>query len=182
MLIGVLSDTHNDGGSIQEAIMFFNLRNVDIVLHCGDICLPQYAASFHELHSGFKAVYGNNDFYSTELDRVISQFGIISRQPFKFNLKNKSFIMTHQPPSITTGADFILFGHTHKKKIQKVGQTIILNSGEVCGWRYGIKTVALIYLPDEKGKASNSSLLGWEEKAIKVEIFDLKRKTVVDAI
>ncbi|MDR1952528.1 MAG: metallophosphoesterase [Elusimicrobiota bacterium] len=167
MLIGVCSDTHNDAKGIKEVIDFFALRNADLILHCGDICLPEYANLFSSLKKGFKAVYGNNDFYYSDLEKVISKFGTIDREPLSFRVKNKSFIMAHRPGALDSQKlpqyDFALYGHTHRKKIEKAGKTILINPGEVCGWRYGIRTAALINLDDNR-----------------VGIFDLEKQKEID--
>jgi putative phosphoesterase len=150
MLIGIMSDSHNDAIGIKQAIDFFNLRNVDLVLHCGDFCLPECAAIFKNLKCGFRAVYGNNDFERTQLDRVISQFGIIEKEPSHFQIKGKNFIMSHRPMPLDFSSpiqnDFIIYGHTHRAKIQISANTTIINPGEICGWRSGKKTIALIDL------------------------------------
>ena len=37
MLIGVVSDTHNNHKNIKNIIEIFNKRRVDLVIHTGDI-------------------------------------------------------------------------------------------------------------------------------------------------
>jgi putative phosphoesterase len=154
MLIGVVSDTHNSIEAINRVIYLFNLRNVNLVLHCGDICLPQYSKEFSNLKCGFKAVFGNNDFYKTDLENIISTFGMIKEEPFSFIIENKSFIMSHHPWAIksadTDKYDYVLYGHTHKAKILETSKTIFINPGEACGIRYGKRTAAIIDLPNNK--------------------------------
>ncbi|MCL1971410.1 MAG: metallophosphoesterase, partial [Endomicrobia bacterium] len=151
MLIGVISDTHNDIEGIKNAVDFFNLRCADLVLHCGDIFSPFAAKEFAGLRCGFKAVYGNNDIEQAELENIISEFGMIQPAPFEFKVSGKLFVMMHKPFNLGTMAnsgkyDFILYGHLHRAGIEKIGKTIVLNPGEASGQRFGIKTVALIDL------------------------------------
>ncbi|MDR1194897.1 MAG: metallophosphoesterase [Endomicrobium sp.] len=151
MLIGVISDTHNDTGCIRKAVNFFNLRNVDLVLHCGDIFSPDVAKGFAKLNCGFKAVYGNNDLDRSGLENVISEFGMIQEAPFEFKISGKLFVMLHKPFNIGVIAannkyDYVLYGHLHKVSVETEGKTTILNPGEACGQRYGRKTIALIDL------------------------------------
>jgi putative phosphoesterase len=151
MLIGVISDTHNDIESIQSAVDFFNLRCADLVLHCGDIFSPFAAKEFAKLRCGFKAVYGNNDIEQAELENAISEFGMIMAAPFEFKVCGKLFVMVHKPFNLGIMAmngryDFILYGHLHRAAIEKHGKTVVLNPGEACGQRFGRKTVALIDL------------------------------------
>jgi putative phosphoesterase len=153
MLIGVLSDTHNDLVCIKKAVKFFNLRNAEIVLHCGDISLPQAAQEFSKLKCGFKAVFGNNDYERAALKNVISDFGVIKEAPFEFKLDGKLFVMTHRPVFFDLGKyDYALYGHTHKPKIENIKTTLFLNPGEACGLRYGLSTVALIDTKTNRNK------------------------------
>jgi len=154
MLIGVISDTHNDIDSIKRAVKIFNLRGAGLVLHCGDIFLPSAAKEFAALNCGFKAVFGNNDFDRAGLENVISEFGMIREAPFEFKVSGKFFVMVHQPFNIGTMAmdgkhDYVLYGHTHRSSLEKQGKTTILNPGEACGCRYGKKTAAIINLPSD---------------------------------
>ncbi|MDR2860388.1 MAG: metallophosphoesterase [Elusimicrobiota bacterium] len=145
MLIGIISDTHNDSSSIDRAIDLFNHRNVDLVLHCGDICLPQYLAPFANLKCKVKAVFGNNDYYQDALRKTILNFGTIEKAPLKFKIKEKSFIMSHLPIyNLDKKYDFVLYGHTHLADLLRIEDTIKLNPGEACGFRYGAQTVAFI--------------------------------------
>ncbi|MCL2484561.1 MAG: metallophosphoesterase [Endomicrobia bacterium] len=147
MLIGVISDTHNDISSIKEAVKFFNLRGANLVLHCGDIFSASAAKEFAALKCGFKAVFGNSDFEHSALENVISNFGIIQNAPFEFTLKEKKFVMSHRIFTTAAGKyDYIIYGHTHIPRIEKIRETVFLNPGEACGWRYGRRTVALINL------------------------------------
>src|SRR5215510_11576292 len=59
MKIGLISDTHDNFESILNAVMLFNYRNVDVVLHAGDFVSPRAVESF----DGVKliGVLGNND-------------------------------------------------------------------------------------------------------------------------
>jgi len=151
MLIGAISDTHNDIQSIKKAVEFFNLRNADLVLHCGDIFSAEAAKEFSKLNCGFKAVFGNNDFDRADLDNAVSDFGMICEPPFEFKISNKLFIMLHNPFNLGVLAnsqkyDYILYGHLHRASIEKCGKTFVVNPGEACGRRFGRKTAALIDL------------------------------------
>lgn len=151
MLIGVVSDTHNDIAAIRKTVKFFNLRYVDLVLHCGDIFSPFAAKEFSGLNCGFKAVFGNNDIERAALENAISEFGMISEEPFEFKAAGKLFIMTHRPlntaATVLSGKyDYVLCGHSHKPSAENHGKTTVVNPGEACGRRYGRRTVAIIDL------------------------------------
>ena len=41
MLVGVVSDTHNNIKNIENIINIFNFEKVDVVVHTGDISQPK---------------------------------------------------------------------------------------------------------------------------------------------
>ena len=46
MLVGVVSDTHNNIKNIKEIICLFNEEQVDLVIHTGDISKAEYFKGF----------------------------------------------------------------------------------------------------------------------------------------
>jgi len=42
--------------------------------------------------------------------------------------------------------DIVVFGHTHKPVMKKVGKTLVINPGEVASWLYGKPTAATVNL------------------------------------
>ena len=147
MLIGVISDTHDNIGSIKRAVKVFNLRSVDLVLHCGDIFSFSAAKEFAALNCGFKAVFGNNDTEQAALENIISDFGVIRKSPFEFAIDGKNFVMFHRLFAAETKKyDYVLYGHTHRPRIENINGALYINAGEACGYRYGRRTAALIDL------------------------------------
>ena len=144
MIVGIVSDTHNNTDKIIKAVNFFNLRQAEVVLHAGDFSSVNSAKYFENLKCSFISVFGNNDFQEYDLIRTISTFGIISHSPYKFTLDNKNFLLTHYPVTSCNNTDYIIYGHTHSPKIQKTSNTTFINPGECCGRRYGRSTVALL--------------------------------------
>ncbi len=61
MLIGIMSDTHDNLPAIRKAVEFFNERNVDLVIHAGDYVAPFVARELKKLKAPLKGVFGNND-------------------------------------------------------------------------------------------------------------------------
>ena len=58
-MIGIISDTHENEKSTQKAVAVLKDRNVELVVHCGDIISPPMLEHFKGLKMKF--VYGNND-------------------------------------------------------------------------------------------------------------------------
>ena len=49
MKLGIITDTHDNKPAIVKAISIFNDRQVDLVVHAGDMIAPFSAALFAEL-------------------------------------------------------------------------------------------------------------------------------------
>ena len=61
MLIGVVSDTHNNLKNIELIIDLFNDEDVSLVVHTGDIANAKSLDKFSRLKCSLVGVYGNND-------------------------------------------------------------------------------------------------------------------------
>jgi len=48
--------------------------------------------------------------------------------------------------------EVIIYGHTHRIDLRKIGKTIIINPGECGGWLSGKSTIALLDLTNLKAK------------------------------
>jgi len=144
MKIGILSDTHNNIDKICKAVEFFNLRQVEFVLHAGDFSFPESAKQFSKLKMPFLAIFGNNDFDYYGLSKTIEKFGNIYEPPYDFVLDDKSFLLTHHLFTPAKKFDYIIYGHTHRPSIVKTSNGLMINPGETTGRRYGRSTVAIL--------------------------------------
>ncbi len=155
MLIGIISDTHENMQAIEKAVEIFNSRGVKLVFHAGDIISPITFSHFDKLVCPIHIVFGNNDGEKTILKEKFSKRGsIIQNPPLEYKLedngKETKFIIFHIPPqnidelAKSGNYDFIIYGHTHKKDLKEIGKTIIVNPGEAGGWLFGEKTVAIL--------------------------------------
>jgi putative phosphoesterase len=154
VLVGIISDTHDNITAIELAVKFFNGVNVEIVLHCGDICSHHSAEKFSNLKARFIAVVGNND-YEINLNAAIEKFGKIYNPLFSFELGGKKFLMSHRPFKTIEKYDYLLYGHTHISQVSESSNGIFINPGEACGQRYGKKTIALLNTETNEVKILN---------------------------
>lgn len=65
MKIGLISDTHDNIQNTQKAIISFNDKNVEVVIHAGDIVSPGTVEVFDGMR--LIGVLGNNDLEVREL-------------------------------------------------------------------------------------------------------------------
>ena len=155
MKIGIISDSHDHHVNILKAVKIFNEDKVEYILHAGDIISPIAAAAFSNVRdSQFISVFGNCDGDKSALSQVIEEFGgQIHNQPYTGEMEGKKIFMTHIPVTLTTiidsgKYDIVIYGHTHKQDIRKVGVSLVINPGELTDWVTGKSSLVLLQLDD----------------------------------
>lgn len=146
MLIGIMSDTHDNLILVKKAIELFNNRKVGYVIHAGDYTSPFTLKFFKELKCKYVGIFGNND--GDKLLLLERAEGNIRNQPYIFTLNNRKIVVMHEHNVADALADsghfdLVIYGHTHKPDVRKVKNTLVVNPGEVGSWLYGKATVAL---------------------------------------
>jgi putative phosphoesterase len=149
MLIGVISDTHDNVFATKKAIDLFNEKGVGFVIHAGDFTSPFTLKVFKELNCNYVGIFGNND--GDKLLLFERSEGTIHNQPYIVTLNGKKIIVLHEHHIVDALADsghfdLLIYGHTHMPDIRKVGKTLVINPGEAGSWLYGKSTVALVDL------------------------------------
>jgi len=154
MLIGIMSDSHDNMNAIKKAVKFFNGHKVELVLHAGDIVSPFTAIEFEKLKMKFIGVFGNNDGDKPYLLTRFKKIGSLNYDPFELTAGGKKIVLMHQPKFIeqllhSAKYDLVVYGHTHKIDIRE-GKSVVINPGETGGWLSGRETVALLDTSDLK--------------------------------
>jgi putative phosphoesterase len=147
MIIGIVSDSHDDMAQIEKAVEFFNSEGVEHVLHAGDLISPFTFEVFGDLTCPFTGIFGNNDG-----DRVLlrgKSGDKVHAQPLTLTLDGKKIIIVHEPIAANALAasghfDVVIYGHTHEPDIRKEGDTIIINPGKLARLHKGTSTVAFL--------------------------------------
>ncbi len=141
MRIGIISDTHDNQRNVRRAIEIFNEQAVGYVLHGGDITGSSTASLFAELRgSRFVAVMGNCDADRLSLRGAIEAFaGEACESCFDGSIDGKAVYMAHIPHSVkhaidSQAYDLVVYGHTHRQDIHRVGRTLIVNPGAARNW------------------------------------------------
>jgi len=146
MLIGIISDTHDNQDKTRKAIELFNKKGVEYVIHAGDYTSPFTLKLFKELNCRYVGVFGNND--GDKLLLLERSEGNIYNQPYIFTLQNRKIVVLHEHHLVDALADsghfdLIIYGHTHEAVTKKVKNTLVINPGEAGKWLYGKSTVAI---------------------------------------
>jgi uncharacterized protein len=139
MIIGVISDTHDDIINVKQAIKIFNEYKVNYVIHAGDYIYPGVVLEFKNLNKNVKfvGVLGNNDGERIGLVTSFSSVGGDLMGDFgELNLDNELFGIYHGTNELLKKSlinanyyDVLILGHTHKKDDRKINKTQILNPG-----------------------------------------------------
>jgi hypothetical protein len=153
--MGIISDTHDHHRNVLRAVEIFAERGVQYVLHAGDIVAPFTATGFSELPGArFIAVFGNNDGEKLFLQQTIEGFGgEVHEYCYKGELAGRKVYMTHTHHNVEEVAasgmyDLLVYGHTHRQDIRRVGRTLIINPGEATDWITGSARVVILDLGD----------------------------------
>jgi len=145
MLIGIMSDSHDNLNAIASAVQYFNRRKVQTVLHAGDLVAPFTYRELKKLQMPLQITFGNNDGERLGLKKIFGEK--IHLPPYKMKIAGKKVLLLHEPDNLVAIADsghfdVIVYGHTHEIDVRKNG-VLIINPGECGGWVTGKSTVAV---------------------------------------
>ncbi|HMK56551.1 MAG TPA: metallophosphoesterase [Dissulfurispiraceae bacterium] len=156
MIVGIMSDTHDNLDNLRKALAMFQQMKVEHIIHGGDYTSPfTYFKVLKDFAGGFTGIFGNNDGDRVALNKVYQDR--IYPQPHIFSLHGRKIVVMHEPGVAEALADsghfdLVVFGHTHEPVLKHVGKTILVNPGEVSGWLYGKPSVAVVNLETMEGK------------------------------
>ncbi|MCD6231861.1 metallophosphoesterase [Candidatus Aerophobetes bacterium] len=158
MIIGLMSDSHDNLPKIKQAVEFFNKKKVKLVLHAGDFVAPFVVRELEKLSCPLIGVFGNNDGEREGLKKAIEKIGEIHPGPWELEQEGKKILLLHDPSTLNLKKlkkkryDLIIYGHTHKAEIRKEQNLLLINPGECAGWLTHRPTIAWINLEEIKAE------------------------------
>ncbi len=154
MIIGILSDTHNNIAITERAITVFKDKHVELIIHAGDLTSPKMM----ELFSGFtcRFVLGNADIDREVLNEKSCELGYGCVDEYcSFEAGGKKILVFHGNDvplfrkSVASGSyDYIIKGHTHFFENYVSNNTRIINPGSL----YGSDEFSVAILDTEKDR------------------------------
>ena len=136
MKIGIISDTHDEYSNVLAAIDVFNEQGVEYVFHAGDMISPFMAEAFADVKGAkFITVFGNCDCERKLIKEAVESFGgEVYGNRYSGKVGGKRIFMTHRGDVVKSMAesgscDVVIYGHTHKQDIRKLGDVLIVNPG-----------------------------------------------------
>lgn len=153
MIIGAISDSHDNLPLIEKAVQTLNEQKVQLVLHAGDYIAGFTLAKFGKLNCPLIGVFGNNDgdrellkkrFSETPNCTIHDRFAAVTVEGYKIALLHGE--ETELLCAIIEGGyfDAVIHGHSHNRSIERHGKTLAINPGELCGYLTGKPSIALL--------------------------------------
>jgi uncharacterized protein len=153
MLIGAISDTHDNLPLIEKAVQALNEQKVGLVLHAGDYVAGFVVPKLAKLNCPLIGVFGNNDgdhellkkrFSETANCTIHDRFTQITIESYRIAL-----LHGHETELLNAIVDSgyfnaVIHGHSHNLKIEQKGKTLSMNPGELCGYLTGKSTIAIL--------------------------------------
>jgi len=149
MIVGIMSDTHDQLPNVDKAVKILVDSGAELVLHAGDYCSPFVISHFKPFKGKFIGVFGNNDGDHEFLKKRFIEFGLDIRGIFaEIKIDNLRVALLHggepgSPPGLSELLkslidaecyDVVVHGHVHEAKAYRKGKKLIINPGEVCGY------------------------------------------------
>ncbi|MCK9595448.1 MAG: YfcE family phosphodiesterase, partial [Candidatus Omnitrophica bacterium] len=132
--VGIVSDTHDDKGSLSLAVRFFNENKVDLVLHAGDFTAAAMVVELNGLICQWRGVLGNSDTQqSAKLLSAAEENIWLGPGPLKILLSGKEICLIHDIKELNENdrqdSDVIISGHTHTAWMEESGGKLLINPG-----------------------------------------------------
>lgn len=145
MLIGITSDTHDNGRPMLRSVEVFNEHKINLLIHCGDWDMPFTLRFYKNLCCPIKGVLGNGDPDITKFWWINEKTDInldleLDARFLDLHLDGKRIAVFHgdSEPFMnflieTQMFDALFFGHDHHPRIEKKGKTLLVNPGSLVG-------------------------------------------------
>jgi hypothetical protein len=151
MKIGLLSDTHNHKDNLVAALKALAREQIRVVVFCGDVTDVELIP----LLSGFEVhlIEGNIDHAPGALRRAIERLGNGSTFGLEHTatIDGKRIAALHGHlvdrliEAIHSGLyDYVIHGHTHRRRDERAGSTRVINPGALGGVQYETRSFAIL--------------------------------------
>ena len=132
VIVGLISDTHG----LLRASVHQALAGVDIILHAGDVGGDEILDELALIAPVF-AVYGNTDApgdprLHASIDREIGGLSVHVSHGHELGSPSPAGLVLRYP------ADVIVYGHTHRQLITRVGHQLVVNPGAAGARRFNL--------------------------------------------
>jgi putative phosphoesterase len=150
MLLGILSDTHDQLDRTRRGVDLLREQGVSALVHCGDLTTPEVLEICAVLPCWF--VLGNNDTAVERLRQTAAETGAVCLDwGGLLPLAGRQIGVTHGHRRgewkrlLAAEPDYLLFGHTHRSGDNRVGPTRRINPGALHrAWNYSVAVLDVV--------------------------------------
>ncbi len=151
MLVGLISDSHDNFADLLRCLRIFQDRDVELILHAGDMTASGMCYAFQGIDSKIKLVFGNNDGDRFSLIRdfqgvggeYLGDFGEVEADGLRIALLHGTYEPIVRALAGSGEFDVVVRGHTHNYSVERE-KSLLINPGEVWGHFTGWKTAAIL--------------------------------------
>lgn len=141
MRLRILSDIHDHLHHLQPGVRFLNDRT-DLLICCGDLCSPFVMDQLQKYGAPVHIVFGNNDADLFRITRKSSERVQVHGELLELDLQGFRVGVKHYD-NIAAGLarsglyDLVCYGHNHRFRLERHGNTSALNPGSIMGAAFG---------------------------------------------
>ncbi|MDO4345690.1 MAG: metallophosphoesterase [Eubacteriales bacterium] len=152
MKILIVSDTHRKDGNLEKAM--HAEKPVDRVIHLGDV--EENESRIRKIvNCPLDIVSGNNDFFGDmpkEKEIVLGKYKVLLTHGHYYYVSLDTKMLAREAQA--RGFDIVMYGHTHRPRIEDGGKVTLLNPGSLSYPRQeGRKPSYIVMELDEEGNA-----------------------------
>jgi putative phosphoesterase len=144
MKIAIMSDCHDNWENLEKAINIANENSCSHLLFAGDFISPLGVEILEKFKGQVKIVWGNNEAEKIGMMKRISATKNVELcgDLFDGEISSCKILMNHYPRFAQLAAksqeyDLCIHGHTHEYYTELIGQTVLINPGEIHGYKTG---------------------------------------------
>lgn len=136
--IGLVSDTHG----MFRPELFHVLDGVELILHAGDVGPDEILARLEAI-APVQAVYGNTDAPGRRLLRESIDMTV---DGIRIHVSHGHEVGAPNPERLAAkyDADVIVYGHTHRQLVARVGERLVVNPGAAGARRFNLEPSAAV--------------------------------------
>ncbi len=141
MLVAILSDSHDHIPNLDKAVTAANQADASFLIHCGDLISPFMLPILARFNGPVHLIYGNNagdqHLISSRCGNLFPDIrhhgvqGTITVGPLRIGFIH--YPETAAGLAATGKYDVVCCGHNHRQGVERVGDCLIVNPGDLLG-------------------------------------------------
>ena len=155
MLIGLISDTHDNVWAMRELGRRMRERGVEMVIHAGDwVSAYSLVRMRRAVGDGVRivGVLGNNEgeilYFMRRAQEagveILGEAGLVEVDGLRIGVYHGTSEILLEAMIRSGMFDVVVYGHTHRLDIRRVNGTLVVNPGEACGCMTERRTAAIL--------------------------------------